>query len=334
MTGRADERHTPQLRRSLSGAVPDDVSLGQQSSMTSRDVLVRPVFAVDGDECTWADVIDAARAWGVWAEVEDAAVTSPRARPGAADPLAVEEQAEAIRRDHGLLSADQTVAWLAHWGVSLSEWLAHLRRRLAGERPSDLEAATWIEAVTSGMLERAAQRLARALAVNYALGGNRALPMEALDSVLELWTRVAASPEHVAKAVEDRRLAWTTFELYRIELEDEDVAREVFYSVRDGRRSFAEMGAAVRVPVQRYETPLEALARELRPILAAARPGDLVGPLPVDGRWIVVGVEARFDPSPDDPDVAARARDYLVAESVRREVARRVRWLDVTPWQG
>lgn len=303
--------------------------------MTPRDVIARPAFAVDGDERTWADVIEAARAWGVWAEVEHAAATPVRVRLDAADPLAVEQHAEAIRREHGLLSADETVAWLAHWGVSVAEWLAHLRRRLAGEPPSDLEAATWIEAVTSGTLERAAQRLAGALAVHHALGGNGALSTDDIDTVLELWAREAASADQVAKAVADRRLAWTMFELYRVALEEEDVAREVFHSLHDDRRSFAEVGAAARVPVERYETPLEALPRGLRPLLASARAGEIVGPLHVDGVWLVVGVEARFDPSPDDPEVAARARDHLVAEAVRREVARRVRWLDpVTRWRA
>jgi ATP-binding cassette subfamily B protein len=151
------------------------------------EVLARPVFTIDGDTVDWASVLDAARAWG---EV-------PVPPDGVATPegVGVEEVATAFRYERGLLSADETEAWFARWGVSVTAWLAHLRRRIRGEPAADPDEAAWIETVVSGALERAAWRLARELAVHRALGGTGLPPVQQLGEAMARFAARASPSE-------------------------------------------------------------------------------------------------------------------------------------------
>ena len=201
--------------------------------MTPDEVLARTVFTVDGDPFTWADVLHAAKAW------PDPPLDAPRGT--------VEERATAFRRDRGLLSADDTGAWFERWGVTVPQWLAHLR--------GGTSADPWIEAVVSGTLERTAHRLAAGLAAHRALGAAGATDPAALDAAVEELGARAATPDRVAAAVTANRLAWTTLDL----------------------EPAAGAGAGLR-------TTLADAPTDLAPLLLGAAPGDVVGAFVVRAR--------------------------------------------------
>jgi ATP-binding cassette subfamily B protein len=252
--------------------------------MTRDDVLSRTVFTVDGAAYTWADVVAAARAWREWAEV-----------PAAGDGRGLEERATAFRRDRGLLSADETQAWFERWGVTVPDWLAHLR----DGTPTDPDQAAWIEAVICGTFERIAHRLAGGLAAYRALGGAGRPDPAALDAAVEEFAARAASPDRVAAVIAANRLAWTALDLHPAG------------HTGDGHR-----------------TTLADAGDELAPLLVGAAAGDVVGPVTVDGVPQTFVVRARIEPTAGDPDVAARARAEVAATALRREVASRVRWIE------
>ena len=276
--------------------------------MTREEFLAGAVFTVDHEEWTWADVVEAAGAWGDWATLDDAWATPPNEQ-------SVEERATAFRRRRGLLSADETATWLGRWAVTVPEWLAHVRYCVAGQAPAALDDARWIEAVVSGTLERAAHRLAAGIAAHRALGGSGRPPVDKLDAAVDAFGGREATPARVAAAIAANRLAWTTVDLRYVDVADEAGARELADAVRAGH------------PLDEAATSRAAVGEESGPLVAAAA-GDVVGPWPVDGGWRVARVRARNEPTPDDPDSAARGRAEVVATALRREVANRVEWLE------
>ncbi|MEA2703041.1 MAG: ATP-binding cassette, subfamily bacterial [Actinomycetota bacterium] len=301
--------------------------------MTPADVLSRSVFTIDGQPVDWAAVIEAAKAWGDWAPLERSA--SPHAEvvlDEEAVRRAVEERATALRYDRRLLSADETQEWFENWGVTVAEWLDHIRRQVRGEEAPDPENAVWIEAITSGTLERAAWRLARELTAHRALGGSGWPTVEALSQAMsDFAQREAAAPDRRATIIAEHAIAWTLFDLQHVQLGDEATARELGSWMSEGGRPIEEVAAEAGLPVVATRTTLEDLPAELRTHLNGAAAGDVVGPVAVDGSWRVIAVGARTLPTDDDPQVEDRARKRVVAEALHREMARRVRWLDHVP---
>jgi ATP-binding cassette subfamily B protein len=116
----------------------------------------------------------------------------------------------------------------------------------------------------------------------------------------------------------ERSLSWTVFDLHQVHTADEEVARRARGRLAAGHVNAAATARAV----------LEDLPHELQPLLRGAEPGDVLGPLRVDGTWQVVAVGARRAPTGDDAEIAARARRRLVGEALEREMTRRVRWLE------
>lgn len=285
--------------------------------MTPLDeLLARPAFAVDDRVVTWVCVIAAARASGAW-DATEAAAAAGLAAPESADVgAAVTAHVAQWRRARRLVSADDTVAFLSRWGVAEAEWLGHMRRQVAGRSatshtsscdPGELARAAWIEGVTTGALERAALRLAESMALPDA---------------------DVASPASIAALIESRWLEWSRLVLREVVLGDEGAAREFTYCVRDDARELDEVAAAAGVVAVVRDVALGDLPASLSGALMSARAGDVIGPLADEGGFRVAVVDARDEPSADDPRTVERARAELVARSVRAAVARQVRWLD------
>lgn len=280
-----------------------------------RPPLDRDVFAIGDQTFQWADILAAGRAWGDWQAVEESAAR----RAGSEADL--EQTTTAFRYERGLLSADETEAWFAQWGIPVAAWLRHLRGAPSPE-------AEWIEGLISGTLERVAKRLAESLAVHQLRGGTEKPTTAELDEAMEEFARAAASPERLEKTIIEQRLPWTTLELGALDLPSEDAAREVLYGLREDRRSLLEIAAQAGRTPKRVRTTLEELPGELGPYFVSARPGEVLGPLAVPDGWRVVVVQSRREPSSEDPDARRRARAHVIAGAVRRERERRVRWLD------
>src|ERR1700752_1140526 len=92
------------------------------------------IFAVDGEEYGWCDVVVAAARNGAWATaerrarlgaacVEHAATTGDALAPGT-----LEAAAREFRYARDLVTAQSMEKWLSGWGLSVKDWTAHLRR--------------------------------------------------------------------------------------------------------------------------------------------------------------------------------------------------------------
>ena len=139
------------------------------------------VFTVGNEEYYWEDVVLAARLWGDWVGVEEAARQAlaclEQAEESGESPSADEVQAASVefRYEYDLISAQETEAWLERWGLTAESWMEYLkgvllRKRWADELEEiaarvgvpeeDLGGFIHAEAVCSGSLGRFAQRLA------------------------------------------------------------------------------------------------------------------------------------------------------------------------------
>ena len=103
------------------------------------------------------------------------ACTGWRAEPDALPAETLRAAATVFRYEHNLLAAEELEAWLDARGLSTADWNGYLRRLILRERWADeleqiesefavgddeVEAALQREAICTGFLRRAAERLA------------------------------------------------------------------------------------------------------------------------------------------------------------------------------
>ena len=277
-------------------------SLGSRVSI--EPPLSRAVFAVDGVERTWGDVVAAAVGWGEWDEPLRVAREGIAAASEAGDSAVTEfpsecsRRATEYRRARQLLSADETAAWFGEWGVDVEDWLAHVRRQVLRERlaiaaipvPSvGEEPAAWIEGVVSGTLERVAQRLARSLAVHRSLRGvgNEDAQPDATDAVsldasMATFVAAAAPPERVALMVDDISLNGRGSSSGGRARRSGGGARGALRG-RDDGTPIEQVAAMARLAVRQWRVTVAELPDELAGVAVGARTGDVLGPLPSAG---------------------------------------------------
>ena len=307
-------------------------------------VLGRAVFSVGDRSYTWGDIADAAAARGDWDAV------SQRARIGlacaqraecderAVDAGEVERAGNAFRRERNLLAAEEMEAWLAGWGLDVALWLEWIRRavlrdRWSWELQAEPEAAVpawedeWVEAVCSGVLEQFGVALAERVAALERYEGEAAEAGEtaAMQAALDRMCAEAVTPAALQREVAAHWLEWTRVDCQCVVAPEQDVAKELVFCVHEDGRDLA--GVAADAGLQVYERSwyvgdVATIAEKL----LGAQPGELVGPLPVEGGLLLCLVAARATPDIADPLIRQRAASQIARRAVQREVATRVRW--------
>jgi hypothetical protein len=253
-----------------------------------------------------------------------------------------------------LVSADEARDWLASWELSAAEWKTAVTHRLLRARGLPLPGAevTWADLVCSGHLETLAQRLAEHAAV--ANGG--VAPAAAEDAsvapvpMLPSWLGLRQthdppavrhlmeirrtadtrrqrdiSAERIRQAIAARGLDWTHVDLVRLILPSETAAAEAAFRVREDGDTLSSVALELGQPLEPWSGFLEAAPERDRMTLAAARPGEMVGPLSSPGGYALLQVLSRRAPCEADPAVWDHARTRLWAEVMERAMAN-VRW--------
>ena len=97
-----------------------------------RSFVGSPIFEAAERTYFWEDVVVAAWGWSEWRELEErtrAAIACRRRLDERPDALLREEVAAAAkdyRYRRGLLSGDETRAWLEHWGLTVDVWMEYV----------------------------------------------------------------------------------------------------------------------------------------------------------------------------------------------------------------
>lgn len=318
--------------------------------------LTEPVFSVGGRTYRWGDVVAAARHWSGWSAVERRAREGIMCRRHAeqdGDPLTtaeVDAAATAFRYERGLLAAEELESWLARWDVTVPYWMEYLRRSLlrarwARELPqlaarhqvAEDEVAAFVhtEAVCSRALEHLAVRLAERAAVADAIGGRGdpimasitgPIDVAAMDDCWQRFREDAASPQAIEREVHSQHMDWLRLDCRWLAHGQEDVVREAALCVREDGRDLAVVAGDAGVRLAHEMVYLESAEPALRRHLLGARPGDVLGPLPLGDEFRLIEVIAKRAPSAEDPEIRDRAARAVFERAVQGEVVNRVRW--------
>ena len=322
------------------------------------DVAEAPVFATAARTWTWSDVFLATRLWGEW----DALLEGTRDAGASSD--AVKQAGRDWRVARRLIAGDELKAWLARRRLSVGDWNAYLGRTIGVRDPAAAPdpGLMWAEGACSGAWDAIAERLAHRVAAWDAAGAPGApkppppawfarMPGAAdareigvdPDTVAtrcgELWAaelalhelkRSAAASDAVASVVAAHNVDWLRVECDWLETGDEDVAREAALRARVDGLALADVARRAGLRLEPRRLYVEELDAALQPRVISAAPGDLLGPVALNGggpaRWLVAAVRDKVPPTLDDPEIRARAERTAVGAAVGRLVSERVTW--------
>ena len=312
-------------------------------------------FRVDGVGYRWSTVFADARRRGDWQileiEVRQALACAKLVAKGG-PPLEREVErstANEFRRARRLHAAEDVEAWLGARGLTVRQWRRYIRGEalrqrhaaeladLVEEHPAD-DAAVHntlpIWGWCSGAFPRWAEALAARAATAAALGEtgdpdhpDGSVDLQSLDEHFDRFAADAATPDRLAALIAARYLPWLRIDGDLVAFSDEDTAREALLCVREDGWSLADVAAVGGGQLRRRALLAEELDVEVRHHVVRARDGDLLGPLPLDGRPALLFVRHKRAPDIDDDEVRVRATRELVDTAVGREVADRVEWL-------
>ena len=294
----------------------------------------RPVFSVGERVLRWDDVVGWAGRSGALAglERETALALAALERDGPPDAAAVRAAGAAFRYARGLLAADELEAWLARWELTTDDWLAHLRRTVASG------ASKWLGATSSRGRERSGRpgrrdllgcahtlgRRARGAPRRRARRGRRRArgALRRASAGTRSPTRrsrgrsTAAASTGCASRPSSSRFPTRTLR-----------ARWRSARARTATRSTSSPGAPAP-SCSTLDAYLDDVVPELAAALLGAQEGEILGPLAVDGRFVVALAHRKTTPRAGDPALRERAAALLLARALEREVESRVSWHD------
>ena len=204
----------------------------------------RAVFHCDAETWTWRDVRDAARFWGEWEGVQDAAARAialgwwDGSDEGMVPVGDVAPAERAFRTRLGLHAAEDTIVWVQHWGFTVEALRTQLRINLSdtGERRAGavgdidlLDKAAWVAVVCSGESARIARLAARRAAAASNGEGDPGRLVEAERSL----RRAAATDQAISALVARRVFDWTSIKVTAATTQSEGAAAELLSCVCD-----------------------------------------------------------------------------------------------------
>lgn len=133
------------------------------------------------------------------------------------------------------------------------------------------------------------------------------------------------------RAVQDQirahHLEWIRFSCRYVRLEDEEAAREGALCVREDHCDLNDVAADAKTEVREETFYLDDVEGVLKDQLLGARPGELIGPVAINGGFGLFEIREKVIPREDDPELRQRAEAAVLERVVRREVENRVEWL-------
>jgi hypothetical protein len=246
---------------------------------------------------------------------------------------------------------------LTQRGLSVAQWRDYvhgeaLRRRHAAELediaercppdPATLAEALTVWGMCSGAFVRWAETLATRTAGAQAMWqqhDDTAAPppdphdLVAVDAAFDRFAATATTPERLEALVASRYLDWLRVDCELALFADLDTAREALLCIRDDGWTLPEATRAAAASLRRRSFRVAEIDPDTRHHFVRARPGDLLGPLELDGSPALARVTGKAAPRVDEDEVRALASRHLVGTAAAREVRDRVEWLHAL-WAG
>jgi hypothetical protein len=147
----------------------------------------------------------------------------------------------------------------------------------------------------------------------------------ALDEAHREWEADVVGPVEVTRRLRDMVLDWCRFELDELALASPGAAAEAARQLDEGIDP-TRIAAVAGAQLASRSVVLADAPPELARSLSSAVVGDVVGPWTDGSGYVVARVRDRRPPDIGDVQAAARARDDLLMDTMRRLRAGRVRW--------
>lgn len=151
-----------------------------------------------------------------------------------------------------------------------------------------------------------------------------------ISSAIERYRQAVITPDVVRREIEHRALDWMRVDCRMLAFDDERLAREAALCLREDGLQFDEVAREAHGTVSDARLFVEELDGGARTVFLSARPVDLLGPLVMDGRHVLVRVLDKVRADPADPDIRAKAEaallDRLLGELVEHRVVWELRW--------
>jgi hypothetical protein len=286
------------------------------------------------------------------------------------DEHALQHAVDAWRSSRGLESAEETDAWLAVRGIETDDLANFVERGLAAEREAsatgededqdEISSELYASLVCSGELDRQTVELARRAAAHAAwVEGERKSPsaaevqthaarfrpavlaasprherLVAIESVFDLGVAASLDPDRIARAVEGARLDLLRLDFAAASFETQDAAREAVFCIEDDGDDLEGVARRAGAPVSRRLAFASELADSFRAALLSTKVSRIAGPFEEGGRFLLLNLERKIEPVPDDPLVRARICQRLRDRAFRDEMEARVRWIAWQPSSG
>jgi hypothetical protein len=148
----------------------------------------------------------------------------------------------------------------------------------------------------------------------------------ALEAAFRLFRERVVTPQAIDARVTQRRLDWIRFRSRVALFASDAMAREAALCVREDHLDLNEVAADAHVAVEENAGFLDQVPKTIRDAMLAAGVGELVGPVPLDGRFGLIWIDEKRVPVADDDEVRKRAEREVIERAVRRVAQERTRW--------
>lgn len=282
----------------------------------------------------------------------------------------VEADASEFRYARELESAETLMEWLAMRGLTVDAWWESIRRSalerrfagqtltdqgiVTGEEPADDVGAESADLVVTDLLHHAAEALARRLVVAQAVPrGNarrvsrgassldRGVPGSApsgfdarhdeLEAVWIPWRAALMTDEALQQAVNRERLSWIVLDFVRSDWSSADAAREAVSCVLVDGSDLREVARDAGGRAEEQSCLLADVPDVLHDALLTAASGDVVGPIALPPRWIVLRLQDKRAPSLLEPLVREAAEGDVERRAVAPLMTTQVVWSEPRP---
>ena len=132
----------------------------------------------------------------------------------------------------------------------------------------------------------------------------------------------------ITECIGAHQLDWIRLRCQSLACDTETTAREAALCLREDRRELHEVATESKATCRTVRFSLHQIQDvTLRDRFLCARSGELLGPLKVDGAFVLILVDEKVMPSEHDPEVRRLAEESVLDAAVASEVHHRVRWL-------
>ncbi|RMG40009.1 MAG: hypothetical protein D6719_12180 [Candidatus Dadabacteria bacterium] len=172
----------------------------------------------------------------------------------------------------------------------------------------------------------------------YALEWHNSLPLReairqylSFENMYPLYSEMSSIQTQINLLIRSNQIEWTKVDYDVLEFKDDQVAREAALCAREGTFSIIELAEENIADLSSYSHMIKDLQPELNDVLSVplvtAREGEIIGPLEINGRYVLIRLKNKELPDLDNRSIRELALKTAVRNMAVIESTRRVNWL-------